>query len=132
MLPAELGRVADRITVILPWGNLLRTLATPDTNSLRDIASLCLADATIEIVFSYDSRSDARDRGSLRGTRLDEQHVLATLPPIYHQAGLRVEMAEKIPQRELAAYETTWAKRLAFGRPREVWRIRARFSPPLE
>ena len=56
---------------------------------------------------------------------LDEKHIRA-LPRFYEQAGLRVVSAEALPQRELRTYETTWAKRLAFGRERQVWRIRAR------
>jgi hypothetical protein len=35
---------------------------------------------------------------------------------------------ERIAPKELAAYQTTWAKRLAFGRPRKVWRLRASYS----
>ena len=137
VLAAELGQVADRVTVILPWGGLLTAVATPDINSLQDLAGLCLPDATIEIVFSYDSSRDARENGLFgvggpdAGT-LDERHVTTTLPRIYQRAGLEIVIAEKIAQRELAAFETTWAKRLAFGRPREVWRVRARRSSLLK
>jgi hypothetical protein len=28
----------------------------------------------------------------------------------------------------LAGYQTTWAKRLAFGRPRETWRLLAKHT----
>lgn len=126
VLAGDLGAAADRVTVILPWANLLSAVAAPDMNSLREIAGLCVPDASVEIVFSYDTESDARDGARLGGTKLNERHVLTTLPPLYEQAGLRIVGAGKIPQKELLAYQTTWAKRLAFGRPREVWRIRAR------
>jgi hypothetical protein len=104
-----LGPVADRITVILPWASLLKTVATPEIDSLRHIAGLCLQQARIEIVFSCDNPDDLN---------------IATLPCLYQQAGLEVITLERIPQLDLCAYETTWAKRLAFGRPRDVWRIR--------
>ncbi len=133
MLAAELGAVADRVTVILPWGSLLRSVAAPDVNSLRSIAGLrsiadlCLPDATIEIVFSYDSERDARERAPLGVSVLDERHMLTTLPRLYEQACLPITLVERLSQKELATYETTWAKRLAFGRSREVWRVRAKY-----
>ena len=127
VLAAELGPVADRVSVILPWGDLLRVVATADVGSLCDLARLCLPAANLEIVFSYDRNRDAKDNVLFDVGTLDEQYV-ATLTSLYEQAGLRVVATEKIAQAHLAAYETTWAKRLAFGRPREVWRIRARRS----
>lgn len=130
VLAAELGAVADRITVILPWGSLLRVVAAPDIDSLQHIAQLCLPNAGIEIVFSYDQQHDAREGAPLGAAALDEEHIAATLPGLYEKAGLCIVASERVPQHELAAYETTWAKRLAFGRPREVWRIRVEMPFP--
>jgi hypothetical protein len=120
--------MADRITVILPWGSLLRAVAVPEIDSLRHIAQLCLPDATIEIVFSYD-QGDAQAKAPLGAGSLDEQqHIATTLPPLYEQAALRIVAVEEITQATLAKYGTTWAKRLTFGRPRKVWRVRARYA----
>jgi 16S rRNA (adenine(1408)-N(1))-methyltransferase len=120
--------VADRITIILPWGSLLRAVAAPEIDSLRHIARMCLAKATIEIVLSYDEQRDARQRIPLGVGRLDEEHMRMTLPRLYEQTGLLIVAAEQISQRVLADCHTTWAKRLAFGRPRNVWRLRARYA----
>ena len=51
ILATELGAVADRMTVILPWAELLHVVAAPDLPALRNIAALCLPGAGIEIVF---------------------------------------------------------------------------------
>lgn len=123
-----LAAVADRITIILPWGSLLRAVAVPEIAALRHIACLCLPKATIEIVLSYDEQRDARQRAPLRAGGLDEEHMRTTLPRLYEQAGILFVAAEKISQRELADWQTTWAKRLAFGRARNVWRLRARYA----
>jgi 16S rRNA (adenine(1408)-N(1))-methyltransferase len=127
VLSAELGPIADRVSVILPWGSLLRALATPEIDSLRQIARLCLPDATLEIVFSYDSQRDAHVGRAFLPATLAQQHIAANMPGLYEQAGLRIIAADEIPQRQLAEYQTTWAKRLAFGRSRRVWRIQARY-----
>jgi 16S rRNA (adenine(1408)-N(1))-methyltransferase len=123
ILSKELGAVADRITIILPWGSLLRAVAAPEMNALRYIARLCLPDATAEIIFSYD-QNDAQEQAPLGDLTFDESHI-ATLPERYQLAGLKIAEVAEISQQQLAAYETTWAKRLAFGRRRTVWRIRA-------
>jgi len=126
-LATELTAVADRITVILPWGNLLWAVAAPELVSLRHISHLCLSGANVEIVLSYDEERDARQLISMQVGRLDEEHI-ATLPPLYQQAGLQIVAVGRFSQRELADYQTTWAKRLAFGRRRTVWRLRARYA----
>ena len=62
-----------------------------------------------------------RARAPLGVSGLDEQHNLTTLPRHYERASLPIVVVKGIPQQELVSYETTWAKRLAFGRSREVW-----------
>lgn len=55
---------------------------------------------------------------------INEEHI-AKLPLLYEQAGLQVLSTEVISKQELLTYETTWAGRLASGRERQVWRLRA-------
>jgi 16S rRNA (adenine(1408)-N(1))-methyltransferase len=121
---AELGAVADRLTVICPWGSLLRGVTAPEIVALRYIRSLCRSGATIEIVLSYDAARDARESGPIGTTVLDEErfHRVATS---YAQASLKVTVVQRIDRADLARYETTWSKRLAFGRSREIWRLNA-------
>lgn len=126
VLANQLGAVADRITVILPWGSLLRAVALPEIVSLGNIARLCLPNAAVEIVISYDQH-DAREGAPLGIARLDEQSIAALQQP-YARAGLEITAAESIPHQQLAGYETTWARRLTYGRQRDVWRIRARHT----
>lgn len=126
VLARDLGRIADRVSVILPWGSLLSAVAAPEITSLRDIAALCVPGANVEIVFSYDCERDAHASGP--SAVLDERHLEENLKPLYRETCLPILAAARIPQRELAQYETTWAKRLAAGRAREVWRIQARYA----
>jgi len=68
-----------------------------------------------------------RESAPLGVSALDERHILTTVPHLYERAGLPIVLVERLPQKELGTYETTWAKRLAFGRSREVWRVRAKY-----
>ncbi len=124
-LSRELPGVADRISVILPWGRLLRSVAQPDLADLRSIAALCQPEATIEIVFSYDPCVDAQKGGPLPKLVVDEAHVVKELPRLYRLAGLDVTGVQRLPLADLKSYSTTWARRLSFGREREVWRVTA-------
>jgi 16S rRNA (adenine(1408)-N(1))-methyltransferase len=124
-LAYELGAFASRMTVILPWSSLLRTVAMPDVDSLRKLSAVCLSGANFEIAFSYDSGRDARENAPLALASIDEYHV-STLSALYQEAGLNVDGIQRISLDELKEYDTTWAHRLGFGRPREVWRIRGR------
>ena len=125
VLATELESIAERLTVILPWGSLLRAVAAPEATSLLQIASLCSSKANIEIVFSFDPHRDAAEGARLGIAHLDGRYITSRLPEVYRRAGLQVEHVQAMPFRELAEYETSWAKRLATGRERNVWRIRA-------
>jgi 16S rRNA (adenine(1408)-N(1))-methyltransferase len=121
----DLAGAADRVTVILPWGSLLRALVLPEIASLTHLRRLCALNASVEIVFSYDNKRDASARGPLGAFSVQEPHVRHVLPELYERAGFRVTSVEGISEHELGMYETTWAKRLAFGQRREIWRLRA-------
>jgi len=123
-LATELQNLADEVTVVLPWGSLLRAVALPGVASLLQIASLCLAQAHFEVVLSFDRRRDAAELARLGLAHLHERHINSALPNAYEQAGLHVASVDRLPQRELMNYETTWAKRLAISHAREVWRLR--------
>ena len=122
-LPEELCCAADHVTVHFPWGSLLRSVAAPDIEGLEHVARICRPGTSLEVVLSYDGvDSRARDDG-FTGFAAD---ALARLAPAYADAGFRLKSIEEFGAREAAQIETTWAKRLAYGRPRRFWRLRAR------
>ena len=125
VLGQALPGVADRVSVILPWGRLLRTVAEPNLEDLRHIAALGQMGADFEMVFSYDTRIDGQGGGPLGMGGLDEAHVRDRLPLAYASTGLAVQEVNRVNMDGLKTYSTTWTKRLAYGRKREVWRIRA-------
>jgi 16S rRNA (adenine(1408)-N(1))-methyltransferase len=122
-LPCELSGLAGHLTVHFPWGSLLRAVALPDPDGLAEIARLCRPGADLEVTLSYDPR-DTRI-GEL-GLPLTAEHVADVLPGVYREAGFRNVCIREMTAREAAALPTTWAKRLAYGRPRLFWRLTAR------
>jgi 16S rRNA (adenine(1408)-N(1))-methyltransferase len=107
--PGALAAIADRLTVYLPWGSLLRAVALPDPALIR-LRGLCKTGAHLHIVFGY---TDSEAMGALGLPPLD--------PPVleagYRRAGLAVK-ARRLSPVELRALPTTWAHKLAFGKDR--------------
>jgi hypothetical protein len=111
--PEALAGLADRLTVFLPWGSLLRAVALPDPEALVRLRGLCKPAAHLHIVLGYHPSPDGGAIRTLDLPPLDE----AALEAGYHRAGLAVK-ARRLSPVELRALPTTWARKLAFGRDR--------------
>jgi len=103
--PADLAGFADRLTVLFPWGSLLRAVAGDDLAALARLRGICKPGVEVRFVF---------------------EPVRADLERLHRDAGfalsgrsLRVEEARDLP--------TTWAKKLGYsGRPRSFRDFRGR------
>jgi len=115
-LPPELAAVADRITIDVPWGSLLRGLLAGDPGLLAGLVALGRGDAALAIVVNADALAKADwdlDAGTAR--------IAAAL----EDAGIVVHGCRRLDPDDLRRHPTTWAKRLAFGRDPRAARIDA-------
>jgi 16S rRNA (adenine(1408)-N(1))-methyltransferase len=111
-LPTATIPPAGRVTINFPYGSLLRGLVEADPGLLAGLDALLApgeqvevrANATAFVATGLDTSPGAIDR-SLQ--RLD---------------GIRVT-SRALDQAELRAVPSTWAKRLGYGRPTQVWRV---------
>jgi 16S rRNA (adenine(1408)-N(1))-methyltransferase len=107
--PGELVGFADRLTVLFPWGSLLRAVALAERDGLARLRALCGPGADVRFVFELHS-----DPPDLERRYLDSGLALSGAP-------VPVEAARALP--------TTWAKKLGFsGRPRSFWEFRGRVA----
>jgi hypothetical protein len=125
-LPSELAGVADEVTAILPWGSLLAAFARPVVPLLRNVRRLCAPGATLTVVLAVDPQRDRAEVLRLGLPVLDARHVGGALAAGYAEAGFAVTAVRPLKSEDLARWATSWAKRLAFGRPRPVLQIEAR------
>jgi SAM-dependent methyltransferase len=123
-LPIELARVADRVTVVLPWGSLLAAVAGPRVPALAGIRRLCQPEASLTVVLSVADR-DLHEARRLGLPPLDGGH-LQDLAVAYAAGGFTVTSVRQLHPDELRAWPSTWARRLAHGQPRPVFQIDAR------
>jgi 16S rRNA (adenine(1408)-N(1))-methyltransferase len=112
--PGELAGIADSLTVLLPWGSLLRAVALPDPRELTALRALGKPGATFFTVFGYSAKTDGASVGALGVPALDDPAIAGALERSYRDAGLAVT-ARAANRDEVRALPTTWAQRLAFA-----------------
>ena len=107
-MPAELLGVADRLTVLYPWGSLLRGVARGEGPVLATLARLATPGATLDVVINQS----AAKRVSIES---------AAMVRAYESAGFRIERLESVTS---VPFTTSWAKRVAHHA--DVLHMRAR------
>lgn len=112
--PGQLAGLADALTVLLPWGGLLRALARPDGAALARLRGLCKPGAALHIVFGYGPETESGPMRALGLPPLDAPGALSDLQRGYADAGLAIA-ARYTDVAAVRALPTTWAKRLAFS-----------------
>jgi len=112
--PGELVGLADSLTVLLPWGSLLRAAAVPDRDVLRAVRGLCKPGAKLRVLFGYGPRTDGAAIREFGLRRLDDPTTFRALEHEYRGAGFAVR-ARAVDTDEVRELPTTWAKRLAYS-----------------
>lgn len=108
--PGELAGLADALTVLLPWGSLLRAVALPEPAGLERLRGLCRPGARVQAVFGYGEGDPLAVQALPRRDKVE----LRALCGGYRAAGFAVT-ARAIERAEVGELPTTWAKKLAFS-----------------
>lgn len=124
-LPCALHGLATSVTVLLPWGSLLATVAKPDGGALPNIAALCAPGAAFRALFTVDPVRDAKELGRLGLDCVGAPDWEARVRCAYDEAGFERVSVRPVPMSTVAELGTTWAKRIARTPGRSAWEIRA-------
>ncbi|HET9457438.1 MAG TPA: hypothetical protein VFO78_08860 [Candidatus Limnocylindrales bacterium] len=125
-VPDELAGLADELTILFPWGSLLRGTLGLDEAAARGIAALVRPGGTVRAFVSVTDR-DGPDL-----PRLDDAATAERLAEGWSRHGLRVVSFCRASADEVAATHSTWARRLAAGTIRPAWRIALASDEALE
>ncbi|WP_434428002.1 class I SAM-dependent methyltransferase [Nannocystis pusilla] len=109
--PGELLGLVDSLTVLLPWGSLLRAVALPEAEGLARLRGLCKPGASLQVVFGYGP-GDPLAVQALPGSQAEAR--AAALVQAYARAGFTVT-ARATSREEVGELPTTWAKKLAYS-----------------
>lgn len=122
-LPPELDGVAQRVSIIFPWGSLLHAAVGLSPNALSNVRRICQPEATLEIVLAYHANLEPSEVARLGLPDLSLEYVQGDMAKRYRAAGFRVTGAELLSREMVRRLPSTWARRFAYGRSREVWRV---------
>lgn len=103
---AELCALATRVTVLFPWGSLLRGCLGADASVAHGIASLLAPDGTLELLLAPAGRD------GLDGLPTDPAAVIGAATATFDALGLRLVEAHAATDVEVRASGSTWARRL--------------------
>jgi len=119
--PSEMNAIAAEVTILFPWGSLLRgALARDDAcDATAGIASLVAPGGVVRTLLSIDPR----DRLSVPVPAAGDAADLAAR---WARHGLSLTAFERTGPADIDASGSSWAHRLAAGRDRQVWRLELR------
>lgn len=104
--PAELCALAARVTVLFPWGSLLRGCLGGDIAVAEGIAQLTAPGGTLELLLA------PAERDGLHGLPTEPAAVVAAAMRTFGALGLRFVEARAASDAEVRASGSTWARRL--------------------
>ncbi|MCX7749316.1 MAG: class I SAM-dependent methyltransferase [Clostridia bacterium] len=125
-LPEELTGMADKIHINLPWGSLLEGVVKCSDEIFDSIKKVVKpTGAELEICFTYSILYETGEMNRRELPELSLDYVKGALIPAYEKKDIEVEDISIITNEVLREYGTQWAKRLGFGRARDVYRVKA-------
>ncbi len=115
--PAELLDVAAEVTVQFPWGSLLRGALALDAAVAEGLAALLRPGGRVAVTTSVT------ERDGLALPSLDDPAEIACLAERWRRFGLEMTAIRPATSDEVRDTRSSWARRLAAGRDRPVWRF---------
>lgn len=112
-LPGVFEGRATSVSVLFPWGSLLRAAALPEPAFVARLGALCAPGAAVEVVYSFD----VRDAGELDRLGLGQSNP-DTVAEGYAGGGFVVRSVEELDAGRIREYPTTWARKLSAGSER--------------
>jgi 16S rRNA (adenine(1408)-N(1))-methyltransferase len=124
---------ADLVTVLFPWGSLLRGALGLDDRAVCGVASLLGTGGRLEVLASVVTSDGVAGMDCLDMT--EEPAILCA----WSAAGLELVAMRLATAQDVAATDSTWARRLGAARGnrgdgdgRPVWRLEGRRSASIE
>ncbi|HCL95620.1 TPA: hypothetical protein DHW62_01695 [candidate division WWE3 bacterium] len=125
-LPINMTEIADKVSVILPWGTLLGQMVNPSPDGVIKLIGLLKNGGELEIVLGYSPDLEPSESDRLDLPNLSQEYVGNVIVKAFEimSGGMKLNMLEFFPKEKLTDIGSNWAKKLAFGRPRQIYRLK--------
>jgi 16S rRNA (adenine(1408)-N(1))-methyltransferase len=121
-LPPELFSLIDELYINLPWGTLLEKMVKMNELTAGNLSSITKKDGKMEIVFGYVPEFEPSETERLNLPDITEKENLEKILNSFSRYFEITELRE-LDKKELGDLETTWAKKLKFGKDRKIHKI---------
>jgi 16S rRNA (adenine(1408)-N(1))-methyltransferase len=121
-LPPELFSLIDELYINLPWGTLLEKMVKMNELTAGNLSSITKKDGKMEIVFGYVPKFEPSETERLDLPDITEKENLEKILNSFSRYFEITELRE-LDKKELGDLETTWAKKLKFGKDRKIHKI---------
>lgn len=128
-LPAGLAGAASEVTVLFPWGSLLRAVGQPDPRLMPAIVGLLRPGGRLTALLNASAAERATHAERLALPPLDDVAVERRLLPGWHAAGMSAVRARLLDAGEVPLQRTTWGQRLIRGSARQTLAITGLRAP---
>ncbi len=118
-IPEELFGLASRVTVLFPWGSLLRSVVLGETGVVTSLCRLLAGSGSrFDVLLNDSLYEQAHVYEKLGLVRLTEEHLQDVVGPSFAASGLSLagDWLQVVANRRLP-FETTWGKRLSDSHP---------------
>jgi 16S rRNA (adenine(1408)-N(1))-methyltransferase len=114
----------DKITIILPWGSLLKQTVTVEPEFFSKIMRWLKNEGEIEIIFGFNEELEEKETKRLNLSELTEKEINYIKSKYDKLEHAKLLEFKELNSRELGNFETTWAKKLSFGANRKYLKIK--------
>lgn len=128
-LPMEvLYKSANKLYIHFPWGSLLKFVVSPTREELLKINSLLKVGGNLEIFFGYSPESEPAETTRLGLVRIDTKYVKENIIPEFEKVEFELVSLQKLEKFDLKKLESTWGKKLVFGKDRPMFELKLRLT----
>ncbi|GAA2027699.1 hypothetical protein GCM10009839_28280 [Catenulispora yoronensis] len=132
-VPTALSGVADEVTVLMPWGKLLRGVVLGEDDVLSGLRAVAKDGAPLELsigtsIWREPVPLEIRDLPELTPEAVESTGLADRLAAF----GWQVTDVRLVPHTELETISSSWARRLGSGATETVFRLRAVAVDPRE
>jgi len=122
-IPSELFGTATKIHITLPWGTLLENIVKPNDKFLQTLKNLLGKTGDLEIIFGYIPELEPSETKRLSLPDIDENFIKISVIQAFEDFNFHLVNMNELSKKDVGNLETTWAKKLRFGRDRRIYKL---------
>lgn len=123
ILPKEIYGFANIVSIHFPWGSLLKAVTQPIRSDLIRLSKLLKTGGIIKIILGYEKKFEPGETQRLKLPELDLNYIRENVIPVFQTIDLQNIKLEEIQKNELKEIESTWSKKLSFGKTRRIFKL---------